>query len=611
MATQNKKINYFARSFVDVRTELFNFIRQYYPQLLSDFNDSSIGSLLVDLNAAIGDQLSYHTDRMFNETQIDYAQEKKSIMSMARTFGLKIPGQRPSVTLVDFAVTVPVFGDTWDQRYAPVVRYGAQVLGGGQTFETMDDIDFTSPYSVGGVPNRLILPNIDANGTLVNYTIVKREFVVNGTTKIFNKTISTQDAKPFLEVILPDQDVLSIESIITKEGTNLTTRPTLDDFVNFNIRWFEMDSLAEDKVFIEDTTRETDNPGIKIGKWEETTKRFYKEFTDNGFCKITFGSGNSDQDLLSQYGENSFTNRIGDFINTTALGEIPKPNTTMFIRYRVGGGTKSNIGSDTITSVGLVNMTLNGPNTVTNDRVRKSLRVNNPIPAFGGNGMPSIEQVRQMVKYNFASQNRAVTIKDYLVQIFKMPGKFGTPFRMGVTEDQNKIEVFILGLDSNGKLSNSSTNALKENIASWLADYRMMNDYVLVSDGRVINLGFEIDLFVDKAYNQGEIINNTIRKVIEYFDVNKWDMGESIYLAQLTETINNVGGVINITDIRVFNKVDGDYSLNEISQVYINQSTRQIDLTEDYAVFGEAKTMFEIKNPTKDISVRVKTASVV
>jgi hypothetical protein len=206
-----------------------------------------------------------------------------------------------------------------------------------------------------------------------------------------------------------------------------------------------MDSLAEDKVFIEDTTRQTDNPGIKIGKWRETTKRFSKEFTDNGFCKITFGSGNSDQDQLTQYEQNSFINKIGDFINTTALVEIPKPNNTMYIRYRVGGGTKSNVGSNVITSLGLITMVLNGPNVTTNDRVRKSLRVNNPIPAFGGNGMPSVEQVRQMVKYNFASQNRAVTIKDYLVQVFKMPGKFGTPFRMGVTEDQNKVEIFLLG----------------------------------------------------------------------------------------------------------------------------------------------------------------------
>ncbi len=610
MAPKNKKINYFSRNFNDVRTELFNFIKQYYPDMFSDFNDASVGTMLIELNAATADMLSFHTDRMFQETQIDYAQERKSVMSMARTFGLKIPGQRPSITLVDFAITVPPLGDTWDQRYAPTLRYGAQVLGGGQTFEAMDDIDFSSPYSTGGVPNRLILPNIDVNGTLVNYTIVKRELVTNGTTKIYKKVINGQDVKPFLEVVLPDKNVLSVESIITKEGTNLTQTPSLDEFIDFDNRWFEMDSLAEDKVFVEDTTRTSDNSGIKMGKWVNTTQRFYKEFTDNGYCKMTFGSGNSDEDLLSQFGNNSFTQRIGDFINTTALGEIPKIDNTMFIRYRIGGGAQSNVGPNVLTSVGNNTMTIQGPNVNTNDAVRRSIRVNNPIPAFGGSGAPSIEMIRQMVKYNFSSQNRAVTIKDYLSRIQLMPGQYGVPFRLGVGEDQNKVEIFVLGLDSDGKLSNSSTNSLKENMASYLADYRMLNDYVLISDGRIINLSFEFDLFIDKSYNQAEIINNVIQTVNSYFDVNEWDMGESIYLGQLTESVNNVGGVINITDIRVFNEVGNTYSLNEISQAYLDQSTRQIDLTEDYALFGENKTMFEIKDPTKDIRIRVKSASV-
>jgi hypothetical protein len=609
MAPKAKKINYFARNFVDVRTELFNFIKQYYPDLFSDFNDASVGTMLVELNAATADMLSFHTDRMFQETQIDYAQERKSVMSMARTLGLKVPGLRPSVTLVDFSVTVPAQGDSWDQRYAPRLRYGAQATGGGQVFEAMDDIDFSSAYSTGGVPNRLILPNIDVNGVLVNYTIVKRELVINGTTKIFKRVINGSDVKPFLEMILPEQNVLSVESIITKEGTNLVTAPTLDEYIDFDNRWFEMDSLAEDKVFIEDTTRQADNPGVKMGKWVDTTQRFYKEFTDTGFCKMTFGSGNAGEDLFAQFGKNAFTQQIGDFINTTALGEIPAANSTMYVRYRVGGGSNSNVGPNVINGVGLNTMVILGPNTNTNDAVRKSIRVNNPIPAFGGAGAPSIEQVRQMTKYNFAAQNRAVTIKDYLSRIQLMPGKFGVPFRLGVNENQNKVEIYVLGLDSNGKLSNASTNALKENMASYLADYRMLNDYVLVNDGRVINLAFELDLFIDKAYNQAEIINNTIQSIKKYFDVNKWDMGESIYLGKLTETVNNVGGVINVTDIRVFNEVGGEYSLNEISQPYVDQQTRQIDLSEDYALFGEEKTMFEIKTPTKDIRIRVKSAS--
>ena len=605
-----KKINYFARNFTDVRTELFNYIKQYYPDLFSDFNDASVGTMLVELNAATADMLSYHTDRMFQETQIDYAQEKKSVMSMARTLGLKVPGQRPSVTLVDFSVIVPPFGDSWDQRYAPKLRYGAQANGGGQTFESMEDIDFSSPYSSGGIPNRLILPNIDVNGVLINYTIVKRELVINGSTKIYKRVINGSDIKPFLELILPDRDVVSVESIIMKEGTNLTSTPTLDEFIDFDIRWFEMDSLAEDKVFIEDTTRRSDNEGVKMGKWVNTTQKFVKEYTDNTYCKLTFGSGNSGEDLLTQYSKNSFTQQIGDFINTTSLGEIPKANNTMYVRYRVGGGSQSNVGPNVVNNVGLNEMVINGPNMNTNNSIKKTLRVNNPIPAFGGNGVPSIDMVRQMTKYNFAAQNRAVTIKDYLSRIQLMPGQFGVPFRVGVSENQNKVEVNILGLDSSGKLSNASTNALKENMASYLADYRMLNDYVLINDGRIINLSFELDLFVDKSYNEAEIINNVIQTIIDYFDVNKWDMGDSIYLGKLTEAVTNVGGVINVTEIKVYNETQDDYSLNQISQPYLDTSSQLIDLTDDYALFGEDRTMFEIKFPSKDIRIRVKSASV-
>jgi len=188
-----------------------------------------------------------------------------------------------------------------------------------------------------------------------------------------------------------------------------------------------------------------------------------------------------------------------------------------------------------------------------------------------------------------------------------MPGKYGVPFRLNVGERQNKVEFSILGLNSEGKLDNSSTNTMKENIATWLSDYRMINDYVLVRDGRIINLAFDIDLFVDKAINQGEIINNTINTVKNYFDIKKWEMGQNIYLAQLIEAVNNVTGVLNVVDIKIYNKVGGDYSLNKTSQLYIDGITKQIDLTSDFALFGEYDTMFEIKYPQSDIRVKVKS----
>ena len=117
-----KKINYFARNFADVRGQLITYVKHFYPELFQDFNDASVGMMLLELNAAVSDMLSYHTDRMFTETQIDYAQERRSLLNIARTLGLKIPGRRSSITLVDFSVNVPVFGDTFDNRYAPIIK---------------------------------------------------------------------------------------------------------------------------------------------------------------------------------------------------------------------------------------------------------------------------------------------------------------------------------------------------------------------------------------------------------------------------------------------------------------------------------------------------------
>lgn len=605
----NQGINYTSRNFADIRAGLIDMVKQYYPDIFNDYNDASVGMMILELNAAVGDMLSFNTDRMFQETQIDYAQERSSVLSIARTYGLKIPGKRPSITIVDFSVTVPVFGDTFDISYAPIIAAGSQVTGAGKVFETTDDINFASPFTTGGIPNRLILPNFDANNNLINYTLVKREIVLNGFTKIFKKVITSSDVRPFIEIVLPDNNVLSVDSVITLDGTNFVKNPAPEQFLDLDKRWFEMDALAEDKVFIEDSTRITDNAGVKPGKWMSVTRKFITEYTDLGFIKLILGGGTQDTSSLCDFDTNkALVNQIGDFINNLSLGVTPTANTTMFIKYRVGGGSDSNIGTNVLKGLGVVNISVNGNNETTNAAVKNSLKVNNVFPALGGRNSPSIDEVRNMVRYNFASQNRAVTIKDYQSRISLMPGKFGVPFRSGVFEEQNKVKVYILGLDASSKLSNTSTSALKENISQYLSDYRMLNDYVQITNGRIINLGFQVDLYVDKKVPQSQIVTQVISAIQSYMDINKFQMGDSIYLSSLIETINNVAGVTNVIDLRTYNKVgEGKYSLNEISQPYVDSTTRQIDTSADYTLFGEPTSMFEIKYPTTDIEVRVKS----
>jgi hypothetical protein len=603
-----KGIAYSSRNFADIRTELIDFVKQYYPDILSDFNDASVGMMLIELNAAVSDMLSVNTDRTFQETQIDYAQQRSSVLSMARTFGLKIPGKRPAISIVDFSVTVPVKGDTFDIEYAPIIRTGVQVGGGGKVFESIDDIDFASPFTTGGLPNRLIIPNLDGNNQIINYTLTKREIVLNGLTKTFQKSITSAEVVPFYELILPDDDVLSITSIIVKSGTDYATTPLPDDFLDFDIRWFEVDALAEDTKFIEDVNDVSDNSGIKPGKWVRITRKFVKEFTDNGFTKIIFGGGNQDVTSLAEFEvDNSLTDRIGDFINNLSLGETLAANTTMFVQYRVGGGANTNLGSNVLKTVNLVDMFVNGSDNAINSQVQQSLTVNNPVPALGGRDEPSVEEIRNLVRYNFAAQNRAVTIKDYQARISLMPGEFGVPFRSGVFEEQNKILIYIIGLDGTGKLTNTSTSTLKNNISDYLADYRMVNDYVVIGDGQIVNLAFEFDLLIEKEYPSSQIISNVIAEVTAIMDIHKHHMGENIYLGPMIEAVNNVGGVTNVMDLRIFNKVgDGKYSLNEIEQPYLDEETRQIDLLGEYTLFGNPINMFEIKYPEKDITVRVK-----
>jgi len=603
-----KKINYNSRNFADVRQELISFVKQYYPDIFNDFNDASVGMMLLELNAAVGDMLSFHTDRMFQETQLDYAQERGSILSMARTFGLKVPGKSPSVTIADFSVTVPVLGDTFDISYAPILRRGVQISGGGKVFETTDEIDFSSPFTTGGIPNRLIIPNFDSNNTLINYRLTKREMVINGVSKTLKRVLTGDNIKPFFEIILPDDNVLSINSIISLEGTNYVTIPTTNQFFDEDLRWYEVDALADDTVFIPNNDVISDNSAIIPGKFFRVNQRFIREYTDNGFTRIIFGGGSEDVSSLSNFGVNpNLVNRIGDFINNLSLGITPKPNTTMFIQYRVGGGADTNVGPNLLTTINQSETIVNGPNSTVNQSVRNSLTVTNPLPALGGKDEPSIEELRNLVRYNFSSQNRAVTLQDYKTRIALMPGEFGVPFRVNVMEEQNKIKVYVLTLDNDGDISTSSNMTLRNNVATYLSDYRMINDFVEVGNGKVYNLGFEVDLFIDKQFSQSQVISQTIIEITNYFNINNWGMGDNIYLTQLIEQINNVSGVINVVDLRVYNKVGaGRYSSNEIPQPYIDDETRQIDLLGEYTIFGDPVGMFEIKRPDLDIRVRVK-----
>ena len=607
----NKKISYTTRDFQSIRTELVNFTKTYYPDLVDNFNDASVFSVLLDLNAAVTDNLQFNIDRSIQETVLQYAQQPSSIFNIARTYGLKIPGQRPSVALVDFSITVPAYGDKEDLRYCGILRRGSQVNGAGQSFETVYDIDFSAPYNVDGYPNRKKIPNFDSNNKLLNYTIVKRETVVNGLTKVFKKVITANDVKPFYEMFLPDKNVLGVTSVLLKDGTQYTNIPASQEFLGLDDRWYEVSALAEDRVFIEDPTKVSDRPGIKVGKYIATSDKFITEFTPEGFLKMTFGGGSQSADeQLREFARNGFKLDLYKYSNNLALGSTLKGNSTLFVQYRVGGGTGTNVGVNVISQIGTVSFFVNGPSQSINTTVVNSLSCNNVTAAIGGANFPTMEEVRNLVSFNFAAQKRAVTVNDYDSIIRTMPSQFGAPAKVAITEEHNKIKIQILAYDESGTLSEVVSNTLKSNIANYLSNYRMLNDYVSIESANVIDLSFNVDVVLDSSQTQGAVISQIISLVSTYFDPTNRQMGQNVNISELRRQIQGQNGIISLSAIQVFNKIGGQYSSSQTSQRYLDDATKEIELIDD-TIFAEPNQTYQIRYANKDINVRVKNLSTV
>lgn len=607
MATTNT-IQYSSRDFATLRQEQIDYINKYYPDVIQNFNDGSIMSVFLDLGAALADNLHHNIDRSLQETILDYAQETKSLYNIAKTYGLKLPTKSASIAVCQFSVQVPVFSDAEDKRYLPILRSGTQVVGNGQTFELLYDVDFSSNFNSSGAVDRTKLP-VFTNGKLTAYVITKTGIVIAGTTRIYTQIFDNTPPTPFYKITLPENNVLSIDSVIHKNGSNYSVNPTDGEFASMTNKWYEVNSLAETSVFVYDPTVPPNTNGIYKGMWLNTDFKFVREFAPNGFCTLTFGS-KTDQsfDILDSFLTTGTIN-MNDYLNNNSLGFAPLTNTTMYVKYRIGGGTSTNVGVNVINSFGFVNMTINGPDVVMNGLVQNSLTVTNITPAVGGADAPSIEELRNYISYNFASQNRAVTLNDYKAILLGMPSKFGSPARVGVTQNQNKININALTLDTNGKYQSDITSVIMSNIATYLSEYRMINDYVLVKPGEVIDLGFEISALIDQNL-QLSTITQIIQTITNEFSSSKRQMGQSYYVFNLIKSISTIPGVLNMNYIKVFNKTGAGYSSNVINQTIVNTNTNEIDISSG-VINCEPNQILQLRNPDIDITVIPVTSTIV
>lgn len=657
----DKKISYLSRDFSSVRKELEKFSKQYYPELSDDWNDSSVGSWLMDLAASVGDDLAYHTDRMYQESTLDSANMRSSVLSQARSNGLKIPGRKASSCEVEISCVLPT--DSTDisvpnWNYAPIVQSTSIISAGDSNFQLTEDINFAEQFNKNGYSNRKVVPSRNSNGNITGYTVSKSAIAVNGTTKVYKKVMYPNDIEPFMEIVLPEENILNIESIIFKESSDITTTPSIYEYYidseqyrissedAMTYRFFECDSLADQYRFGDSVNYGTSNIISSIyepslyddytsngvvtryyrGKWKPLRQKFITEYTDNGYMKVIFGASNGYPQLPSNettYGDYVASN----IINNDMLGVLPKEGWTMFILYRVGGGVSSNLGIGALNKFTLANVDWGANTNNTNGSIRgkvlTSLTVTNISSALAGKDSPSTSEIKYLMKYNTSSQNRAVTVTDYRAKLMEMPPKYGAPFRCSVIEENNKVEMDFLGLDSNGNLTSYLPQTLVENSIEYLSNFKQINDYIEIKSGKIYNIGVMGEMFIDKNYNQANVVTSVINKIKEYFSVNNHEMGDDIFVGDLEKEIMLLDGVIGIIRMKIYKIYNGGYSSDvcplpetseesvcgsEPSEGFSLKGAREIDLdATDYVLYGDYNSMYEIKSPSSDIQIKIKT----
>ena len=620
----NKDVTYLGKDFGQFRKNLIDFTKQYFPNTYQDFNESSPGMMFLELASYVGDVLSYYADNNLKESFLQHAQEENNVFDLARSLGYNVKGSVPAYTTLDVYQLVPATGTgdnvAPDYRYALSIKPGMRVKSetSDAAFRTLDAIDFG--FSSSFNPTEVTIYETDSTSNIPVYFLLKKSVkAVSGTVKTTKFNFTTPRA--YDKVVLPDTNVIEVISVTESDGDN----------------WYQVPYLAQDTVFEEVINVAENDPDLSIYrssapyllKMRKSSKRFVTRLRRDRKLELQFGAGvsdNNDEEIIPNpdnvgNGLAGFRRAIdididpSNFLYTRAYGQAPS-NTTLTVTYTVGNGFSDNVDSNVLTQIQFVsydddvNADISGG--VLNF-VKNSLAINNPSPAIGARSVDNIEEVKNNAVANFATQNRLVTREDYIIRSYSMPARFGSVAKAYIVPDDQiaqeeaeerrvknplAMNLYVLGYNSSKQLVNLN-DAVKENLKTYLDQYRIMTDAINIKNAFIINIGIDFEITVRPNYNSNEVLLRCIDRVKTYFDISKWQINQPIIKTEVLNTIANVTGVQSVIDIRFKNLYDT--SLNYSGNVYSLSSAQKNGVI--YPSLDPS--IFEVKFPNRDIKGRV------
>ena len=606
----SKDIKYINRDFTDFRQRLIEYTKTYFPNTYNDFSPSSPGMMFMEQAAYVGDVLSFYLDNQVQENFIQYAQQTNNIYELAYMFGYKPKTTTSAQCSIDFFQQVPAItsgGNVYpDYNYALTINDNTTISSNGANFIIQDKVDFSISSSQD--PTEVTVYQI--SGTTPQYYLLKKTRNAVAAT-ITSQTFNFTTPEQFTTINLSANNIIKILDVTDSDGH----------------KWYEVDHLGQEMVFDSVKNTNINNPNNNgdtpyILNLKKVQRRFATRFTSRTNLQLQFGSGTSN-DIDENITPNPNNVGLGlptrqskltaaysptNFLYTETYGIAPS-NTSLTIRYLTGGGVNSNVDSNTLTGISTTNVKFNQTNLnpTTANYIFSSLASNNPNPASGGKGGDTVEEIRQNTLMLVASQNRSVTPDDYLIRALSMPSDYGALSKAYIqqpklTDNQistiETLNLYVLAQNANGQLDYASTT-LKNNIRTYLSQYRMIGDTIEIRDAFIINIGIDFEIIVLPNFNNSEVLLNCIKELKNHFVLDKWQINQPIMIRDLYIMLDRVSGVQTVKDITISNK----------SGTSLGYSRSAYDVggaTQNQIIYPSLDpSIFELRYPDLDIKGRV------
>lgn len=604
---KERSVKYLNRDFIRLKRDLMDFSQAHHSGALQDFNESSPGMALLDLTAYVGDVLSFYQDVQFMELQREQARQIVNVVEFAKSRGYRPQGKRAARGTQAFFIQVPatnVGGQIVpDDLYSPVLEKGSQVQGpDGVVFETLENVAFSA--SNVDSPRFVTGSQFDQNtGLPTFFAIMKEVDVIAGETKI--DTVTVDGFQQFYSLELSSQDVVEVISVQDSDG---------------NV-WHEVDYLAQEMVYDSIINTDSTNNDVVpyVLKYNSVPRRFITDRDPKtSKTSLIFGSGDGvtfDDELIPNLadlalplaGRETFTTFALDpqnFLKTRSLGLSPF-NVTLTITYRVGGGSQTNVAAESIKTVSksTLDFSTNSLDPLKISSVRGSIETLNKERTSGGGPEETISEIKANSAAFFAAQQRVVTTEDYIARVMTLPSKFGKPEKVFVKKNNVSslaLDIHVLALDPDSHLT-TATQALKNNIKTYLSPYRMLTDGVNILDSNIINLRCYFGIVAGARVNKTEVMAKCLDVVRKYLRTEDMQIGQPIVLSDIASDIQRVNGVVSVYDLRMSNVIGSQEGL-EYSSFRFDPSAN----TKNQILYCPGNSIFEIKYPTRDIIGIVK-----